>query len=246
MFKISSIIIPVLLVLTVQSARGSDLILPEVTTAVELSSSDINRIVCPGTISDLIFSREKGIEGHFVGNNAFVKFTITVQGDEKKYSSTPTELFVSCNDTIYSLIATPKRIPSVTLRLSPSSTTDLKRNISRYQTLPFEKKVLQLIREACLGEFPDSYRLADTDVMVNISVDLSVHQVRIVDVEGIGLRLKEYRVKLTSDEEIRVTEKDFLRAEMGEGIIAVMVENHVIKKGGSSRVFIVEQKGDDV
>ena len=151
---------------------------------------------------------------------------------------------MSCNEIIYSLIATPKRIPSVTLRLSPPATGDFKQNISRYQALPFEKKVLQLIREAYLEEYPDSYRIAEADAMVNISVDLSVHLVRIVDVEGVGLRLKEYKVKATADKAISVTEKDFLRAEMGEGIIAVVVENHSIEQGGSSRVFIVEQRGE--
>ncbi len=244
MVKIKAIVVPVLLAAMVQAAYASSPILPEVTTAVDLSSSDINRIVCPGTINDLIFSKEKGLEGHFVGNNAFVKFTITVQGDDKTYSTTPTELFVSCNEIIYSLIATPKRIPSVTLRLSPPATGDFKQNISRYQALPFEKKVLQLIREAYLEEYPDSYRIAEADAMVNISVDLSVHLVRIVDVEGVGLRLKEYKVKATADKAISVTEKDFLRAEMGEGIIAVVVENHSIEQGGSSRVFIVEQRGE--
>lgn len=245
MTRIKAIVMPILLAATVQAAQASSPILPEVTTAVDLSSSDINRIVCPGTINDLIFSKEKGIEGHFVGNNAFVKFTITVQGDDKKYSNTPTELFVSCNDTIYSLIATPKRIPSVTLRLSPPTTGDFKQNISRYQGLPFEKKVLQLIREAYQGVYPDSYRISDTDAQVNISVDLSVRLVRIVHVEGVGLRLKEYKVKGTSDENISVSEKDFLKPEMGENIIAVVVENHTIEQGGSTRVFIVEQRGED-
>jgi conjugal transfer pilus assembly protein TraK len=246
MLKIISIIMLALLAIQVQTVHASSPILPEVPTAVDLSSSDINRIVCPGTINDLIFSKEKGIEGHFVGNNAFVKFTIIVQGDEKKYSTTPTELFVSCNETIYSLIATPKRIPSVTLRLSPPATGDFKQNISRYQALPFEKRVLKLIREAYLGEYPDSYRIAEADTMVNISVDLSVRLVQIVDVEGVGLRLKEYKVKATADEPIHITEKDFLRAEMGERIIAVVVENHNIEQRGSSRVFIVEQRGEDL
>lgn len=151
---------------------------------------------------------------------------------------------MSCNDTIYSLIATPKRIPSVTLRLSPPATGDFKQNISRYQALPFEKKVLQLIREAYRGEYPDSYRITEADALVNISVDLSVRLMRIVDVEGVGMRLKEYKVKATVDEAIQVTEKDFLRAEMGEDIIAVVVENHNIEQRGSSRIFIIEQRGE--
>ena len=142
---------------------------------------------------------------------------------------------------VFSLIFLP-----LTRWLNPPATGDFKQNISRYQALPFEKRVLKLIREAYLGEYPDSYRIAEADTMVNISVDLSVRLVQIVDVEGVGLRLKEYKVKATADEPIHITEKDFLRAEMGERIIAVVVENHNIEQRGSSRVFIVEQRGEDL
>jgi conjugal transfer pilus assembly protein TraK len=218
---------------------------PEVTTAVELSSSDVNRIVCPGTINDLIFSKEKGIEGHFSGNNAFVKFTITMRDDEKLYANTPSELFVSCNNTIYTLIATPKRIPSVTLRLAPSPSQDLKRNIDHYQALPFEKKVLQLLREACLQEYPENYRITAAEEEVNISADLTVRLKKIVDVEGVGLRLKEYLVRPAAGAPVHVTEKDFLKPRLGERIIAVAVEDHDIAPGKSSRVFIVEQRGEE-
>lgn len=89
MVNIKAIVMPVLLAATVQAAYAASPILPEVTTAVELSSSDINRIVCSGPINDLIFSKEKGLEGHFVGNNAFVKFAITVHGDEKNIQLHP-------------------------------------------------------------------------------------------------------------------------------------------------------------
>jgi len=221
-------------------------ILPEVTTAVDLSSTDVNRIVCPGTINDLIFSKEKGIEGHFSGNNAFVKFGILVEADAgKQYSTTPSELFVSCSGAIYSLIGTPKRIPSVTIRLSPPAATDIKQNIDRYQALPFEKKVLQLIREAYLGEYPESYRVTAADTEVAVSADLTVRLTKTVEVEGAGLRLKEYLASPAGGKAVRVTERDFLRPGMGERIVAVVVENQGLEPGQSSRVFIVEQRGGD-
>jgi len=46
----------------------------EMPTIVQLSNRDINRIVCSGPMSDLIFSEEKGVTGHFSGNSAFIKF----------------------------------------------------------------------------------------------------------------------------------------------------------------------------
>ena len=219
----------------------------EVTTAIELSSTDVNRIVCPGPISDLIFSKEKGIEGHFSGNNAFVKFGILVEaGAGKQYSTTPSELFLNCGGAIYSLIATPKRIPSVTVRLAALPTADLKQNAERYQALPFEKKVLQLIREAYLGEYPESYRVTKEDAEVAVSADLTVRLIKTIEVEGAGLRLKEYVARPAGGKAVRLTERDFLRPGMGKRIVAVVVENQGLEAGQSSRVFIVEQRGGDL
>ena len=41
----------------------------EMPTIVQLSNRDINRIVCSGPMSDLIYSEEKGVTGHFSGNS---------------------------------------------------------------------------------------------------------------------------------------------------------------------------------
>ncbi len=63
----------------------------EIPTAVELSNIDINRIVCPGPMSDLIYSQEKGMTGHFSGNNAFIKFKIEDVGGEYSYADEQSE-----------------------------------------------------------------------------------------------------------------------------------------------------------
>lgn len=218
---------------------------PEITTTVRLSNSDINRIVCPGQVNDLIFSEEKGIIGHFAGNSAFVKFKITRQGEELSYVTTPTELYVICNNAVYSLIATPDRIPAMTLRLAPPNTDRLKTNITSFQGIPFEKKVLRLVGEAFAGNYAESYRVTAADIPVNLSADLRIKLFRIVDVEGVGLRLKEYAVRATDDRiPLRLDEKMFLTPDMGEGIIGIAVERHNLESGESTRVFVVEHKGE--
>jgi hypothetical protein len=63
------------LLLTTGQAFAGEGVPAEVPTLVELSDREINRIVCPGQMTDLIFSEEKGLTGHFSGNNAFIKFT---------------------------------------------------------------------------------------------------------------------------------------------------------------------------
>jgi len=215
---------------------------PEVTTAVELSSTDVNRIVCPGTMNDLIFSKEKGLDGHFSGNNAFVKFKITKKGDEYIYATTPTELFVVCEGEVYSLIATPKRIPSATIRLAPARPDTLKENMTHYRDMPLEKAVLRLIREAYLEKYPPSYRISSADVPVNLSSDLITKLVRVVEVEGVGLRLKEYLIVSQTDKKLVVSEADFLSRNIGESIIGIAVEHHNLDPGDTTRVFIVEKR----
>jgi len=49
--------IAVLLVLSAESCMADTVVQAEIPTAVKLSNRDINRIVCPGQMNDLIFSQ---------------------------------------------------------------------------------------------------------------------------------------------------------------------------------------------
>ncbi len=214
----------------------------EVPTAVELSNMDINRIVCPGPMSDLIFSQEKGLTGHFSSNNAFVKFKIEDIDGEYLYADEQSELFVVCNNTVYTLIVTPTDIPSVTLRLASPKGDHFQKNIAHYKNLPLEKQALQIIQEAYNETYPASYRVVESATLESISPDLEVKLVQLVDVDGVGLRLKKYLVKSLSDEEATVDEKVFLSSAVGPSILAVAVENHRLNTGQTTRVFVVDQK----
>jgi conjugal transfer pilus assembly protein TraK len=159
----------------------ADTVIPaEIPTAVELSNMDINRIVCSGPMTDLIFSQEKGMTGHFSGNNAFIKFKIEDMGGEYIYADEQSELFVVCNNTVYNLIVTPTDIPSVTIRLASPKGDSFKKNIAHYKNLPLEKQALQIIREAYDGTYPSSYRVSEPAKVETLSPD----------VDGVGLRLK--------------------------------------------------------
>jgi len=59
-----------LLAMTVGNCQADTVIPAEIPTAVELSNMDINRIVCSGPMTDLIFSQEGGI--HFALVNFFL------------------------------------------------------------------------------------------------------------------------------------------------------------------------------
>ena len=217
-------------------------VLPEKMTSVELSNSDVNRITCSGPIEDLIFSSEKGIEGNFVGDNAFIKFKIAKKGAEKTYSSIPSELFIACQGKIYSLIATPKRIPSTTIRLSPGKEDVMKKNMAEFEGMPFEKKILRLLRQAYKSKFPDSYLIRSMNLKVELAPNLEVALKRVVDVEGEGFRIKEFEVSPKGVHQVEIDEKLFLNRNVGEQIAAIAIDDHVLKNGKSTRVFVVEAK----
>ncbi len=232
----------VLLAITAGNCQADTVISAEIPTAVELSNVDINRIVCSGPMTDLIVSQEKGMTGHFSGNNAFIKFKIEDMGGEYIYADEQSELFVVCNNTVYTLIVTPMDIPSVTIRLASPKGDSFKKNIAHYKNLPLEKQALQIIREAYDGAYPSSYRVSEPAQVESLSPDLEVTLTQVVDVDGVGLRLKKYAVKSLVQDPVTLNEKLFLSSSVSQSILAVAIEDHNLHTGQITRVFVVEQK----
>ncbi len=222
-------------------ATADTIVPPEVPTAVEFSNKDINRIVCKGPMNDLIFSKEKGLTGHFKGNNAFMKFLIKDDNGEFIYADKPSELFVVCNNTVYSIIAIPKDIPTVTLRLSSPAEKAIKKNIRHYKNLPLEKKALKIIKEAYDGVYPSSYKVTEQRTLVELSDSFETTLMQDIDVEGVGLRLKSFRI-LSQKDGLKISEKTFLDPRISNAILAVAVEDHTLNKKQTTRVFVVEKR----
>jgi conjugal transfer pilus assembly protein TraK len=216
-------------------------VIPEVSTAVTLSNSDINRITCREEIKDVVFSREKGLSVKTVGKDAFVKFLITRKEEKEVYSSTPSELFVVCGENVYNLIALPKRVPSQTVRLSPGS-EKIRENRRLYGELPFEKKLLAVIRSVYTNEIPEGFSTVPAGEKLSMFRDLDVTLVRTHRVEGEGLLVKEYLLAAKkSGEELKLTEKDFLRPAIAARPVAISLDRHVVPQGDTTRLIVVEQ-----
>ena len=147
-----------------------------------------------------------------------------------------------CNNTIYTLIVTPTDIPSVTLRLASPKGDSFKKNIALYKNLPLEKQALQIVREAYNGTYPTSYRIAQSSRLITLSPDLETKLLQVVDVDGVGLRLKKYQVKSLAQDRIDVNEKIFLTSTISQSILAISVEDHTLNPGEITRAFVVDQK----
>jgi conjugal transfer pilus assembly protein TraK len=218
-------------------------VLPETTTTVRLSSSDMNRIACPVDIGEALTSTEKGLGIKITGKDAFVKFRVIKKGDTFTYATTPTELYIVCGGETYSMIAFPQRIPSQTIRLASGTGKKIRENRSLYEGLPFEKMVLKAIRDVYTENMPESYNVSSSGRRFSSYRELLITLRRIVDIEGEGFRVKEYEVSLRDGStEFRMNEKMFLRTELAENPVALSLERHILRPGDRTRVFVVEQR----
>ena len=220
-------------------------LVPEATTNVRLSSSDVNRISCPSDIKEALTSTEKGASIKITGKDAFVKFKVIKKPDGKfSYLTNPTEIYIVCGEETYSMIGFPQRIPSQTIRLSSGKDKKIKENLSIYSGLPFEKKMLKAIKDIYTENIPDSYSVSKPEKQFKGFKEISLLLKRVVDIEGEGLRIKEFEASLKGTTPFKMNEKTFLRTDVAENPVAVSLEHHVLRPGELVRVFIVEQRGE--
>lgn len=216
-------------------------VIPEVSSQINLSSSDANRIVCSQEIRDVIFSAEKGVSVKAVGKNAFVKFRITRKDDRELYSSTPTELFIVCGESVYNLIGIPRRIPSQTIRLSPGS-EKIRQNAAIYGSLPFEKKVIAVTKAVYTGDIPEGFSVQTANRKLPLFRDLDLTHLRSFRVEGEGLSVKEFAISSRkTGEELKIREKDFLREEIASRPVGIALDKQILKPGETAKLIVVEQ-----
>jgi len=224
-------------------------VLPETTTRVLLSNSDINRIYCEGnrSIKDVIYSQEKGLLARTEGKNTFVKFLVKQlpASLETEFRTSPTELYVICDpDTVYTLIAAPRNIPAQTVMLSGTN-SNIEANLSLMASLPFEKKITFLIKSTYTGNIPESFTQTKIGRSFDLFRDLDVFLNRIVNIEGEGLLLKEYILSVNEDsttESITVMEKNFILPELTINPLGISLESLTIDRKKPGRLFIVEQR----
>jgi conjugal transfer pilus assembly protein TraK len=153
---------------------------------------------------------------------------------------------VVCGDDIYSLVGIPQRIPAQTIRLSSGKKQKIQKNLSLFNGMPLEKKILVLIRQAYTDQIPESYQIREVNRQLNIFPTLWMSFSREIVVEGEGLAVREYRVSLkTRADHVRLSEQQFLHPQLTSRPLAVAVDELLLREGKPSRVFIVERQEPD-
>jgi len=219
-------------------------VLPEVATRIFLSSVDVNRLICAeGPVKDVVFSKEKGLVVKIHGSNAFLKFRIARDPDtgELKFASVPTDIYVVCgDDSVYTLIALPKKIPAQTVHLA-SRKRKIKEVLSLFEGLPFEQKVLKLLKWTVTDEIPEALDVSMPREKVGVFREINLELRRVVTAPGEGLRVKEFLARAASGKALEVDERTFLVPELSKRPVAIAVERFRLSPTVPVRVFVVEQ-----
>lgn len=217
-------------------------IFPETVTPVSMSSSDVNRIHCDSHIKDVIYSKEKNIKVDYTDKDAFIKFLILRKDGKMIYATAPSELYVVCGNSVYTMLVIPSRIPAQTVRLIAPADR-IKKNMTLFDGLPLEKKVINIIGFAYRDEIPDSFTVVQTGNRVfDLFADLNVKTTAEYRIDGESLALKVFRISLKPGvKAVELTEKDFLRAELTKKPVAIALDTHKLQAGGVSRLFVIEK-----
>lgn len=219
-------------------------ITPEGPSQVALSSSDINRIICPVDIKDAIYSKEKGLTVRLAGQNAFIKFLVMKKDGKDLYATTPSELYVVCGENVYTMIAVPRRIPAQTVQLSGGKAEALRKNMNLFSEVPFEKRIIAIIKSIYTDRIPDSFTIRNMDRSYPVFQGLSLVLHRLFTIDGEGLAIKEYRARIadgSKENAIILREKDFLTTDLAQRPAAVSIDTLNLKRGETSRIFVVER-----
>jgi conjugal transfer pilus assembly protein TraK len=141
------------------------------------------------------------------------------------------------------MVALPQRVPAQTIQLSTGQKERVRKNLALFEGLPFEKKILKLVRDTYAEEIPESFVVRALNRKFDLFQEIGLTLRREILVEGEGLRVREYAASLAAGQkELRLAEKSFLRRELSENAVAVAIDEPLLRPGETARIFIVEKK----
>ncbi len=200
---------------------------------VEISLTDINRIVCGSEITGVVYSKEKSIEIKRKGRNAWVKILPTRKGEKIKYPSYPREVYVECGGKVFSLILLPKKMPATTIVLKvPYEDRKVAREFEK-KANSYEALVLSLIKHAYREEPPPGYRAKEVNRKVREFQELDLYLLK--RYEGDRYLVEEYLI--TAKKKVHLNEGAFVPYLRYS--VALSIVKPSLNKGESTRLLVV-------
>lgn len=212
---------------------------PEVPSRIQLSSIDVNRIVCPAgqPVTNYSYSKEKGLVFEHSGENIFVKFPVleteAYGKKEKAFYSGNAELYLSCGSSVYTLIFEAKKIPGQTVYLSDTA-ADMKKANEYVSAKSKDDLMLDLIQAIIENRVPRGFKLKDDEHPDERYKDITVSTTK--QLTGGGYTVKA--LVLRSDKQVSITETELMKLKMIKNAKAIAIMSPVFT--GITTAYIVE------
>jgi len=209
---------------------------------VEVSKTNINRIVCPVEITTVIYSKEKDIEVKREGRNLFIKFLVRQIIDpntgrvENVILDVPRDVYVECGGKIFSLILVPKEIPPVTVVLRADVADIRKAHGFEKSFSEYEKLMIELIKKAYFEVPPEGYKVKVKNELAKEFKELSLILSKVY--EGAQLAVEEYVI--IARENIELFEEMFI-PYLREPL-AIAIVKPKLKGGEQTRMLVVRRR----
>lgn len=201
---------------------------------VNVSLTDINRIVCPHAIKSVVYSKEKEISVEVQERNAYVKFLPKLLPDGKVgLSDIPRELYVDCGEKVFQLILVPKRIPAVVVALRvPHEDKEKARQLER--SGDYDSVLLRLVKSVYIEEVPEGYEVKLINKPYKSFEELDMILYRVY--EGSMYSVEEYVLQAKTD--LELWEGQFIPYLKP---LAIAIVQPVLKKGQTTRLIVVRK-----
>jgi len=114
--------------------------------------------------------------------------------------------------------------------------------------MPYEKKVKTIIKQVYTDNIPDTYQITQLHRSVDVLKFIDLVLKRIINIEGEGLKVREYSAKLKNVQginKVNISEKDFLKKEITTKPLAISKDMTTLGKSDTARIIIVEKTEGD-
>lgn len=225
----------------------SQIVSPDITKEIVVSNVGINRFICNGEITDVIYPQDKNLAIKSSKNNLFVKFPIKVKivdGQEKEKSlyNEKTELYVSCESDIFSLVLVPQQISPQTIYLQ-STKKEIEKANEFIKNKSHDEIAVTLISSLINNDFPKGSQINELSEMLSFNnekfKDVDVFLYRQLKIKGFVA--KEYI--LHSKNDITIKDTDLLLIDKVKSPFAVAILDQNFK--GVTKAYVVERQNGE-
>jgi len=217
---------------------------PDNYLAIITSTANPNRFHCEnGNIEDIIFPLTVPLDAPSKGPDAFISYKAikSALGNITQYRGSH-DLHIICGGQIYSFNVIPKKdLTGPLIRMGDPNRKHIEANLELRKEKDIEQIYVEFITAANNNEFLGDVNITESfDTYPGLVQGVSIQQVRVMTMMGLGLRLKEF--VLTAKPGTQVPADSFMLGQLSDSILAIATHPKFTNERGESRLFIVEPK----